>query len=549
MQPEVIAGRYEVVRAIGSGGMGTVWLCLDTVLGREVAVKRVGALPGEPAAAARAMREARIAASLNDANTVGVYDIVDQDDAHWLVMEYVQGQSLAETIRDSGALSPTRAAAIGSAVAGALARAHERGIVHRDIKPGNILMDQAGTPKISDFGIARAQADDQLTQTGFMTGTPGYLSPELARGGDPTSASDVWALGATLFYAVEGQPPYESQANPLATLQAIASGEARPMEKAGPLGGAIAAMMAADPLQRWDMDTASARLRDIAAGDTTLALPAGSTPGGGAAAAAGAGVAAAALGGAAATEFIPEPVESTQRMEPAAPAPAAPAPYADDPPPAGPPAGAGGGPVDRDPEEDRRRRSPLVPILIGLAVLGIVALAWILMRPNGSGTDETATPPATTTAPQVSETPSSSSTSESSTSSSTSSSTTTTTTTTTKPPSTTTTTTAPAPDNDGLESFIQGYYSEVTKKNKRDDTFAMLTPAYQGQTGGRDGYEAFWSTIKSVDVGETQADASAGTVIVQLTFKKEDGGESQEVHRITVEPQGDSWLISGDGQA
>ena len=113
-------------------------------------------------------------------------------------------------------------------MASALSRAHERGIVHRDIKPGNILIDQAGTPKISDFGIARAHTDDQLTQTGFMTGTPGYLSPELARGGDPTAASDVWALGATLYYAVEGQPPYESQANPLATLQAIARGDARP---------------------------------------------------------------------------------------------------------------------------------------------------------------------------------------------------------------------------------------------------------------------------------------------------------------------------------
>ena len=189
MQPQVIAGRYEVIRPIGSGGMGTVWLCLDTVLGREVAVKQIGALPGEPAAAARAMREARIAASLNDPHAVGVFDVVDENDSHWLVMEYVEGQSLAELIREVGTLPPTRVAEIGSAVASALARAHERGIVHRDIKPGNILIDLAGTPKISDFGIARAHTDDQLTQTGFMTGTPGYLSPELARGGNPTAVS------------------------------------------------------------------------------------------------------------------------------------------------------------------------------------------------------------------------------------------------------------------------------------------------------------------------------------------------------------------------
>ena len=279
MQPQLIAGRYEVIRAIGSGGMGTVWLCRDTVLGREVAVKRIGALPGEPAAAARAMREARIAASLNHPNAVGVFDVVDQDDAHWLVMEYVAGQSLAEKIRDLGALPAARVAAICSAVAAALALAHERGVVHRDIKPGNILIDNAGTPKISDFGIARANADDQLTQTGFMTGTPGYLSPELVRGGNPTPASDVWALGATLYYAVEGEPPYAPQANPLATLQSIANGHARPMQQAGPLSGAIAAMMDPDPASRWDMATASTRLDRIAGGDTTLALPAGAVPG------------------------------------------------------------------------------------------------------------------------------------------------------------------------------------------------------------------------------------------------------------------------------
>ncbi len=542
MQPELIAGRYEVVRPIGSGGMGTVWLCVDTVLGREVAVKRVGALPGEPAAAARAMREARIAASLNDANTVGVYDIVDQDDAHWLVMEYVEGQSLAETIRDVGALPPTRVAAIGSAVAGALARAHERGIVHRDIKPGNILMDRAGTPKISDFGIARALTDDQLTQTGFMTGTPGYLSPELARGGNPTSGSDVWALGATLYYAVEGHPPYESQANPLATLQAIASGEARPMDKAGPLAGAIAAMMDVDPQQRWDMDTVSERLRSIAAGDTTMALPAG-TPLGAAAAGAGAG-----LGGAAETEFIPEPVESTQRLEPAGAA----VPYADDPAPAGPPAGYGdaaggpGGPSGpQGPADGDKRRSPLVPILVGLAVLGVVALVLLLNRPGGTGTDTAQTTPATTAASTATDTASPTSSSSSSSSTSAPSSTTTT-----QAPSPTTTTTATkAPDDDGLAKFIQGYYADVTKKNKRDDTFAQLTPAMQQDAGGRDGYEGFWSTIKSVDVGETQADAAVGTVIVELTFDKVDGGDSKEVHRLTVEPDGNSWLISSDGQA
>jgi serine/threonine protein kinase len=525
VQPQVIAGRYEVVRSIGSGGMGTVWLCHDTVLGREVAVKQIGALPGEPAAAARAMREARIAASLNDAHAVGVFDVVDEFDSHWLVMEYVEGQSLAEKIHEVGALPPIRVAEIGAAVASALARAHGLGIVHRDIKPGNILIDTMGTPKISDFGIARAHMDDQLTQTGFMTGTPGYLSPELARGGDPTPASDVWALGATLYYAVEGQPPYESQGNPLATLQAIARGEARPMEQAGPLGGAIAAMMDQDPTQRWDMATASERLDRIARGDTTMALPAGSVPGGAGAA----GAAALAAGaGAAATELIHEPIESTQRLEaPPLPAPAA---YPSGDPLLDGPQGPGG-PGGARQEAPSRGRAWLVALVI-LALIG-VGIAYALT--DGFGTNSP-TPRATTTVTSTetqTQTPSSTSSSSTTTRSSTTS-------------TTTTTTTAPPQTDAQLTRFIESYYQDVTKEKQRDKTFDQLTPKMQQASGGREGYETFWSGIKSVDVGDVQADAEAGEVTVGLTFTTKDGTKSEETHTITVVRDGDSWLIDSD---
>lgn len=210
MKPQLIAGRYEVLRAIGHGGMGTVWRCRDQVLDRDVAVKQIGALPGESAMETkRAMREARSAAALNHPNAVAICDVVNQDGRPWLVMEYVEGQTLADEISNAGQLSPQPVADIGSQLAGALAGAHERGIVHRDIKPGNVLIDKAGRPKISDFGNARGKGDEQLTQIGFLTGTPGCLSPELARGGDPHPASDVWALGATLYAAVEGRSPYE----------------------------------------------------------------------------------------------------------------------------------------------------------------------------------------------------------------------------------------------------------------------------------------------------------------------------------------------------
>jgi len=302
MQPQLIAGRYQVLRAIGRGGMGTVWLCRDVVLGREVAVKQIGALPGESATETkRAMREARSAAAFNHPNAVAVYDVVEHDARPWLVMEYVEGQTLADEISRDGRLSPKRVADIGAQLAGALARAHERRIVHRDIKPANVLIDNAGRPKISDFGIARGHGDDQLTAIGFITGTPGYLSPELARGGDPHPKSDVWALGATLYAAVEGRSPYESRSNPIALLRAIATELPRPMTHAGALAPAIAAMMDEDPASRWDMATCAKRLGGIAVRYATAVAPLLEP------------------GDPASTQVLAAPpVEPTQRMEPAA---------------------------------------------------------------------------------------------------------------------------------------------------------------------------------------------------------------------------------------
>lgn len=516
MHPQVIAGRYEVVRAIGSGGMGTVWLARDTVLGREVAIKRVGALPGDPAAAARAMREARIAASLNDAHVVGVYDIVDEDDAHWLVMEYVDGQSLAEQIRDEGPLPPRRVAAIGAAVAGALAKAHQRGIIHRDVKPGNILITSSGTPKVSDFGIARAHADDQLTQTGFMTGTPSYLSPELARGGDPTPASDVWALGATLYSAVEGEPAYEAQANPLATLQTIASGAPRPMDLAGPLGGAIAAMMEPDIHRRWDMPTAAKYLGRIAGGDSTMALPVGAAFG----------------AGAAATEVIPD-AGATQALG----APPVVPPTAYDPDPVGPGGASPAGPSGQEPRS-RAGWWILGALLLLLLILGLVYALSGGFASNAPTPGTTTTVTSTSTRTQTIS-PSTTHTSSSSTSSSTS---------TTTPPTTTSTTTAPPKSAAQMQDFIKSYYRDVTDASKRDQTWAELTPAMQSQARGRAGYEGFWSTISKVDVHGATADPKTGIVTAQLTFHLVSGGTSVETHRLELVSGGHPFLINSDSR-
>ena len=226
MAPTTIADRYRVDRAVGHGGMGTVWLCVDEMLGRSVAVKEVGHLPGESTPdLARALREARSGAALNHPNVVSIFDAVEDGERIWLVMEYVPGRTLSEVMKEEGPLDPQRVAWIGAQVADGLAAAHLRGTMHRDVKPGNILVADNDHAKISDFGIARTMGDAQLTQTGMVTGTPGYFSPNLARGEDPTAADDVWALGATLFAAVEGHPPFPEQSNALAMLSTIASSE------------------------------------------------------------------------------------------------------------------------------------------------------------------------------------------------------------------------------------------------------------------------------------------------------------------------------------
>ncbi|WP_193608866.1 serine/threonine-protein kinase [Nocardioides lijunqiniae] len=277
---EPIGGRYRVEREVGRGGMGSVWLAHDERLGRAVAIKRVGRMPGESLPhLARAMREARSSAALNHPNVVSVYDAVEEGEHLWLVMEYVPGRTLAELVAAEGPLPPERVARIGAQVADGLAAAHALGTVHRDVKPGNVLVGEGDTAKISDFGIARSAGDDKLTQTGLMTGTPAYFAPELARGSDATPASDVWGLGATLFAAVEGHSPYPSQSNPLA-LMALIAHEAPPApQAAGPLRRPILQMMDTDPAVRPTMADCAAELHRAASGPTTTAARPAADPG------------------------------------------------------------------------------------------------------------------------------------------------------------------------------------------------------------------------------------------------------------------------------
>ncbi|WP_241901668.1 serine/threonine-protein kinase [Nocardioides houyundeii] len=249
-----MAGRYVLEREIARGGMGAVWLGRDTVLDRVVALKRVGMVPGGSTPdLARAEREARLAAALSHPHVVAVFDLVADGPEHWLVMEYVPGASLAEVIRRDGPLPAERAAALLAQTADALTAAHGVGIVHRDVKPSNILVTAQDEAKLTDFGIARAEADASLTQTGLVTGSPAYLSPEVASGSSATPASDVWALGATLFHALAGRPPYDASDNVLGAMYQIVHETPPRLPDAGWLGPLLEHTMATDPADRWSM--------------------------------------------------------------------------------------------------------------------------------------------------------------------------------------------------------------------------------------------------------------------------------------------------------
>ncbi|MEV1120850.1 serine/threonine-protein kinase [Actinosynnema sp. NPDC049800] len=249
-----VGGRYALVERVGSGAMGVVWRARDELLDREVAVKQLR-WPDLTAdelevARARAMREARNAARLQHPDAISVFDVVVEDDRPWLVMEYLPSRSLAGLLAERGRLSPDEAARIGGRVATALAAAHAAGIVHRDVKPSNVLIGHDGTVKLTDFGISRAAGDGTLTDSGMITGTPAYLAPEVARGEQPDQASDVFSLGATLYAATEGQSPHGVSDNSFGLLYRAAAGLIEPPTRSGPLTGVLTRLLAADPAGR-----------------------------------------------------------------------------------------------------------------------------------------------------------------------------------------------------------------------------------------------------------------------------------------------------------
>ncbi len=497
MQPEIIGGRYRVLREIGKGGMGTVWLCRDDKLARDVAVKQVGLMPGHTDTdTARAMREARATAALSHRNVVTVFDVVEENDHIWLVMEHVPSRTLAQLIRSEGPLSPERTAWVGAQVADGLVAAHRAGITHRDVKPGNIFVGD-GLAKVGDFGISRTEGDPALTSAGLVTGTPSYFSPELASGGDPASASDVWALGATLYYAVEGRPPYQPRDNPVAVLHDIAQTPPPRPRQAGALEPVLTRMLDRDPATRWSMEDVAHALHRISDSQrehtTTLT---GELP-----AAGGSAPTAAATTAAARTAGEPRPAQSV---------------------------GA----------EPRRRRSPVGPVLLGVLALA-AALLLVLFLDLGGADDpadqDTANGPTGQASPSEQEDrgqgPEDSAEADP----------------TDEAEESPTPDQTAQPDQQAATSepaaFVDSYYDTVP--DDLDAGWAMLSPDYQAEVG-RGSYDGFWSTIESVDARNVRTVAGGSAVEATLVFVNSDGQTRTERHRLDVVDEGDGPLIAGD---
>ncbi|OLR90314.1 serine/threonine protein kinase [Actinokineospora bangkokensis] len=252
-------GRFRRVRQLGAGGFGTVWLCVDTQLDRTVAVKMAHAPDAETEE--RMLREARALAAVHHPNCVRVYDIVSEHDGLGLVMEYIEGQPLADRVTKGGPLDDVAAARLWITMAGALSAAHAKGVLHRDVKPSNVIIDPEGNAHLIDFGIARSKGDSTLTATGMMVGTPDFLASETAAGANATPSSDAWQLAATVSYALTGHPPRGTRENAMQALMAAAKGD--PLTQL-PLGSAhrrlLTASLDADPAHR---PTLKAVARDL----------------------------------------------------------------------------------------------------------------------------------------------------------------------------------------------------------------------------------------------------------------------------------------------
>jgi eukaryotic-like serine/threonine-protein kinase len=267
----VIAGRYRLDAVIGEGSMGTVWAATDEVLLRRVAIKDIKYPPGIAAPEVaqlheRLLREARAVAGLSHPNVVTVYDVLTTATGPVIVMELLQAHSVADIVGLHGRLTPAQAASIGVAVGSALTAAHAAGIIHRDVKPANVLIGSHDSRvTLTDFGLARSPDEQTMTAAGFIMGSPAYIAPEIAQGGPVDRTSDAWSLGALLFYCVEGRPPFD-QGTAFATLKAVVTDPVPPHPHSGDLGRTISGLLVKSPSLRMPIHQAMTNMTTIANG-------------------------------------------------------------------------------------------------------------------------------------------------------------------------------------------------------------------------------------------------------------------------------------------
>lgn len=481
--------------------MGVVWKAQDERLDRTVAIKQLLVRYALSEAQSeetrrRAMREARIAARLQHRNAIAMFDVAEHQGDPCLVMEFLPARSLSAVLTERGTLPPAEVAEIGAQVAAALAAAHAVGIVHRDVKPGNILLADNGTVKITDFGISKAMDDNTVTTQTGIAGTPAYLAPEIARGEDPSRASDVFSLGSTLYHAVEGRPPFGTNSNPLALLHAVASGNAPPPRNAGPLADTLSNLMRPDPVTRPTMLDAATALGSPASAPTKPTNPA--KPAKAAAAPAAAPLRPVAV--------FPQPTPATTAL-PNTPAP--------------PPPTRGGDP--------NRRNLTIVAIAALLVVAGVVTAILLLNDgrgqeggQGGAATNQTSQPSATGEQESSEEPPASS--------------------------------VSPIPAAGGPIGYSEAgqlvieYYGNFGDPARR---WAMLSVNGQALFGDEDAFREYWSQF--TDVSSANADGvtpnSDGSVNVpvDVTFTRE-SGPAQEHRTLRVTRVDGTLVIDSDAR-